>query len=606
MVRHDASRSSQSGGAARSRPRALLAVVILVLVAPLLLGTAEAKEAGPDGAVRLSAPVLSPAAPIVGERFSVSGSLRNSGRRPVVLQRREGDRWLRIRASTTTRDGAYSFTKATRHEVAVLRVVAPATRARPAQITARRVVRTKVDRAGLVLDGAADLSSATAIMTPARPGRLATLEVLSGDTWNPVAPAAPQDAQGQVVFEVVNPGPAPRDYRLQVAPWRGAASYTSSAVTFTARTPDWLIPPAPVTLHLDTNGAPIVDKVTYVPGTATIGGTSYDLGIRGRGNSTWEWEKKPYRLKLAAAAPLLGMPADRDWALLANWADRSAIRNHLALTFARQQTSLDWTSRSTFVDVVLNGVPQGLYQLVEHVKLAPQRVDLPPEGLLLEVDHKAEASGDPYFTTAHDLPIAYKDPSNPSEAQKTAVQADVAQLETALYGDGPANEWHSLIDMGSFVDWYLLHEFLKNHDSNFNSSVFITWDPTATDGVFKMGPAWDFDLSVGTGYGWNMPPTGWHTASNKSWFVEMRKDPVFEAALKERWAQLKPAFAALGTSVPAIVSALGDSPDVDWTIWHENAPEYDITHGDTYDEETAHVQAFLADRWAWMDVALSD
>lgn len=56
--------------------------------------------------------------------------------------------------------------------------------------------------------------------------------------------------------------------------------------------------------------------------------------LAGRGNSTWDAEKKPYRLKLAAQQNLLGMGAAKDWILLANDFDASHIRNKAAYDFA--------------------------------------------------------------------------------------------------------------------------------------------------------------------------------------------------------------------------------------------------------------------------------
>ena len=57
--------------------------------------------------------------------------------------------------------------------------------------------------------------------------------------------------------------------------------------------------------------------------------------LAGRGNNTWDAEKKPYRLKLAAQQNLLGMGAAKDWILLSNVFDSSHIRNKVTYDFAR-------------------------------------------------------------------------------------------------------------------------------------------------------------------------------------------------------------------------------------------------------------------------------
>ena len=73
-------------------------------------------------------------------------------------------------------------------------------------------------------------------------------------------------------------------------------------------------------------------------------------GIRGRGNSTWKYPKKPYAIKLDSKAEILGMPKHKRWVLLANWLDRTIMRNHISFKIA-MQTDLEWTPRGHFVEV---------------------------------------------------------------------------------------------------------------------------------------------------------------------------------------------------------------------------------------------------------------
>lgn len=68
--------------------------------------------------------------------------------------------------------------------------------------------------------------------------------------------------------------------------------------------------------------------------------------------------KKPYRLRLGEAASLLGMPADRDWALLANYADKSLVRNRLAMELGLR-FGLSYSPRSQFVELDFNGEYEG-------------------------------------------------------------------------------------------------------------------------------------------------------------------------------------------------------------------------------------------------------
>ena len=96
--------------------------------------------------------------------------------------------------------------------------------------------------------------------------------------------------------------------------------------------------------------------------------------IKGRGNSTWELPKKPYRLKLAEKASLYGMNANKHWNLIANYLDESLLRNQIAYELS-DGFGL-YSVKSTLVDVVLNGRKIGNYQLCEHIRVDENRVDI--------------------------------------------------------------------------------------------------------------------------------------------------------------------------------------------------------------------------------------
>ena len=54
------------------------------------------------------------------------------------------------------------------------------------------------------------------------------------------------------------------------------------------------------------------------------------MQIRGRGNSSWEYPKKPYKIKFDSRTSLLGMAKAKDYVLLAEYNDKSLIRNYMA------------------------------------------------------------------------------------------------------------------------------------------------------------------------------------------------------------------------------------------------------------------------------------
>lgn len=107
--------------------------------------------------------------------------------------------------------------------------------------------------------------------------------------------------------------------------------------------------------------------------------------IRGRGNSTWGFPKKPYRFKFNKKVSLLGIPAEKNFVLLANYADKTGIRpalahrlgNHIQ-DFRNRKGEPTWYVPSSIqVEVYMNGRYDGLYTLTDHVsKPASSRVNI--------------------------------------------------------------------------------------------------------------------------------------------------------------------------------------------------------------------------------------
>ena len=124
------------------------------------------------------------------------------------------------------------------------------------------------------------------------------------------------------------------------------------------------------------------DKSHKEPGIIKIldedGNVQYDGEldyIKGRGNSTWNADKKPYNIKLDSKTDLFGMGKNKSWCLLANATEVSMIRNQLAYDFARG-IGIDTTSPTRHVNLYLNGEYAGLYLLTEKVDIGENRIDI--------------------------------------------------------------------------------------------------------------------------------------------------------------------------------------------------------------------------------------
>ena len=202
----------------------------------------------------------------------------------------------------------------------------------------------------------------------------------------------------------------------------------------------------PVMRITTAGGAPITSKETYLnahmyfmedvttrsPGEVI----ETDLQIKGRGNSTWtRWLKKPYRLKFYEKVSLLGEHKDRSWVLLANFADKSALRNHTAL-YLGKISNLDYTPSSHFVDLTLNGRYDGTYELCEKIKISNHRVAVGDDGFLLEVDGRAPNKADScFFYVSHmTSPISIEEPDvQRGDANYNYAKNFVATADNVLY-----------------------------------------------------------------------------------------------------------------------------------------------------------------------------
>lgn len=344
--------------------------------------------------------------------------------------------------------------------------------------------------------------------------------------------------------------------------------------------------------------------------------------IRGRGHSTWNWPKKPYKIKLEEKAPILGMTPSKEWALIANYADESLMRNLVAFDMAASMGTFTFTPRAVPVNVYLNGVYQGVYTIGEQIEAKESRLrldyreDTPNTGYLLEVggaDHDTDIKGLQYF----DLPsgcaadIAIK---SPKDEKLTQENYDYIYKYMCLADEAitTLDGYETYIDVDSFIDWFLLHELTYNLDSCFHRSCFITKD---RGGKLKMGPVWDFDLAFGNMYMDNPDYDDWATVGNSNstsyigvnWFNYLMADPSFRERARSRWDEIKDKLVAAGQdSIDSWQKLITPSAELNFTIWNTlgSASGFQplcMKSVSTYNEQVAYLRRFITKRAAWID-----
>lgn len=397
--------------------------------------------------------------------------------------------------------------------------------------------------------------------------------------------------------------------RSRVAPGATALPFSEAVIS-------WYVEPELPIVRIDTeNAAPILDRENYVRATMTLdpNGSGFapysgNLGIRGRGNSTWMLPKKPYRLKLDTKSPLMGIASERDWVLLANYNDRSQLRTTIAMESSRA-TDLAYTPTLRYVEVILNGRYDGVYVLTQHNEIGPDRVDITemePEdisgveltgGYRLEIDARLEENDEPGFRTTKNLPVVVKDPDPATPEQFAYIRSYVQAFENSLFAPNfkdPASGYRRYLDTGSFADHYLVQELTRNQDHFFSSTYFTK---ERGDDRFTFGPVWDFDISIGSTRGVRpLPPEGWWARTRGAWNYRIFNDEAFVDEVAARWTELKPEFERIVADIEPLGASLRSPIDNDGARWN-------------YTLEASDTPEFLTDwmtaRIAWMDAQFS-
>ena len=394
------------------------------------------------------------------------------------------------------------------------------------------------------------------------------------------------------------------DYEKEVRLLVANSNYLSSvsfmpSAYFKVRSEDFGVVPKLNTglpiVYVDTqNGWAINSKETFVPAALRIEGTEEYEGledvtceIRGRGNTTWEWPKKPYLVKMEKKQGVLGMPKHKRWVLLANFMDRTLMRNLVSMQVA-SLTRLDWTPRCVPVELVLNGVHKGSYLLIEQVRVDKNRVNItemePTDndgeavtgGYLLELDFHYDNEvqwGDPHGGCVQwgrngGIPfgVKYPDEDDLTSQQLTYIKNYVYETAEVLYGDNftdPENGYAKYIDVDSFIDYWIVFEVMGNHELGNPGSVYMHKD---RGGKLVAGPCWDFDWGV---LSYRTSPRAEYDLLNDEaiWYARLFQDPAFRVKVKARFQELLPELKKIPDYMDECEKLLTESAKLNFALW---------------------------------------
>lgn len=330
--------------------------------------------------------------------------------------------------------------------------------------------------------------------------------------------------------------------------------------------------------------------------------TEADVKIKGRGNSTWTMDKKPYALKFDEKISLLDEPQDKSWVLLANYTDKTLLRNQTAF-YLGSISNLDYTPRFHFVDLMLNGRYNGTYQLGDKLKIGKNRVNVGDDGFLLEIDAKAGADEITFRTNYLGQPVNIKDPNVEIDDENyNYIKKYVITAEDALFSDKfkDAEEgWQKYMDMDSFADWYLVNEIAKNNDACLFSSCYMH---LRRGDKLKMGPLWDFDIAFGNvNYNGTFSTDGFWI-KKATWFSRLFQDPAFVTKVKERfdyfYSRKDDIMNEINTNAQYLKYSAQENNNKWHTLYTYTWPNYDIWG--SYLNEVQSMKEWLNARFEWL------
>ena len=345
-----------------------------------------------------------------------------------------------------------------------------------------------------------------------------------------------------------------------------------------------------------------------------------DVRLRGRGNSTWiaAPNKRPLRIRFETPQEMFGQEAHRDWILLANAFDGSLLRTHFTFYFASLLgDSTIYVPSSQFVHLYINGQYVGVYQLTDERDNGPGRGNVRIDGdpavseYWLEMDMRT----DDFFS----INGRYYDIRMPSGNNLTQAHINYAyEFLLAVSEAIRARDWNritALIDVQSFVDFYIVQEWSKELDiiDVSVSSVFMQILGQGENRRLVMGPFWDFDESFGNHnldlWGVTSGPVGDLWAQRNYWFRNLMQVQQFRNEVALRWIETESAREAAFENLEYMARVYERAFERNFQVqpmfaspWMEYRSPYILAVGANWMCQVEYLVYFAQARANWLDI----
>lgn len=397
----------------------------------------------------------------------------------------------------------------------------------------------------------------------------------------------------------------------------------------------------PANMKIIFNGAGQTNKPED-PGNIYSG----NIGIEIRGAWSSTLPQKPYGIETRDASganlnvSLLGMPAENDWILLANYNDKTFMRNALAYDLSRKMGH--YAPRTRAVEVIVNNEYQGIYILMEKIKRDKGRVDIAKltnldisgddvsGGYIFKIDYYNSSNSWQSSFRSIDYPgktvnYVYADP-DPTELlwqQKEYLKTAVNSFESVLYSTNfkdQAKGYPAWVDVNSFIDYFIVNELSRNVDG-FKKSVYFFKDKDSKGGKINAGPVWDFDwawkniwdcstfqATDGSGWSYKINDCLAYGPYSNGWMVRFLQDENFANALNTRYFELRKSFLStqyLNSYIDSVQNLVNEAQARHYSRWRilgisAGAPEVD-SQPDSYAGVVYKFRNWIQTRLNWLD-----
>lgn len=388
----------------------------------------------------------------------------------------------------------------------------------------------------------------------------------------------------------------------------------------------------------------IYNKSKYNHSTDSANIYHGNIGIEIRGRYSASLPQKPYGLETRNQlgenlnVPLFHMPEENDWILLANYNDKTFLRNTLAFEIFRKMGH--YAPRTQFCELIVNDSYQGIYVFTEKIKRDKNRINISKlnadensgddltGGYIIKVDYFDDSNS--WMSRFHPIGQAdknvhfvyyYPKPEDITSNQLVYIKNFINEFETTLYSPNTYDQQQTLsdyIDINSFIDYFLVNELARNVDGYKKSSYFHK-DKDSKGGLLHAGPVWDFDWAFkninecyfgatdGSGWAyrihdcnpWPVPP---------SWMVRLLQSQDFAKKVNERYFALRSSYLSEEFIFDYIDSAafvLDEAQTRHYQKWqilglNVGTPETDAQPS-TYAGEIDKFKLWISKRLHWLD-----